>query len=327
MKVTRRRLVPLLFALLGIPTMGFASDEFTQIVDAAHALANSGKVLQIDSDTLSALLNDADPANDPLLVNVYAPPEFAAGHIKGAINVPRGVLWKASNLAKLPTDGRMIVIHCATGTGGIGPATVLSMMGYNARQLEWGMMGWTRNDAALGGVDRFPATQQDYPTVTVTTNVAVTWPRPVVTTAKSGLVDVLAARADAVEAADRVVSMSAEQVQKALTAANASASLFIVDIRDGADYAKGHIKGAINIPAAKVYEPGNLAKLPLGRRIVIVDYNGRTVVGTSYVLSMLGYDARGLMYGMMGWSKDDKHLGTARRFPIDHKDRPIEITR
>ena len=74
-------------------------------------------------------------------------------------------------------------------------------------------------------------------------------------------------------------------------------------------------------------EPGNIAKLPLGRRIVIVDYNGRTVVGTSYMLSILGYNARGLQYGMMGWNKDDKLMGSTRRFPFDQKDHPITAAR
>jgi hypothetical protein len=40
---------------------------------------------------------------------------------------------------------------------------VLRMMGYDAVQLEWGTMGWTKNDVALGPASRYPETQQDFP--------------------------------------------------------------------------------------------------------------------------------------------------------------------
>ena len=102
---------------------------------------------------------------------------------------------------------------------------------------------------------------------------------------------------------------------------------FVVDVRAPADYAKGHIKGAINVPANTLYQAASLAKLPLGRRIVIVDYNGQTAMGMSYMLSILGYNARGLQYGMMGWSKDDKLIAPFKRFPADQKDYPIVVAR
>ncbi|MBK7591740.1 MAG: rhodanese-like domain-containing protein [Betaproteobacteria bacterium] len=127
--------------------------------------------------------------------------------------------------------------------------------------------------------------------------------------------------------ADRAVSMTAEQVQAALTDSNPANDPFIVDTRLPADYAKGHIKGAVSIPAATLYQAGSLAKLPLGRRIVTVDYNGQTAIGASYLLSILGYNARGLQFGMMGWSKDDKLIGAARRFPADQRDYPIAALR
>ena len=64
-------------------------------------------------------------------------------------------------------------------------------------------------------------------------------------------------------------------------------------------------------------------RLPLGRRIVVADYNGQTAVGISYVLATLGYDARGLQMGMMGWSTDDAVMGPYKRFPADQRDYPI----
>jgi len=120
------------------------------------------------------------------------------------------------------------------------------------------------------------------------------------------------------------VSMTAEAVQALLTDANPANDPFVVDVRAAADFVKGHIAGAINIPAVGVYQAGNLAKLPLGRRIVVADHTGMTAVGISYVLSIMGYDARGLQYGMMGWNTDDSLLGGFKRFPGDmQRDFPI----
>ncbi len=316
-----------LSATLILAQPAIANDEFSQIADAADRFSNSGKPVYISAERLSALLNDADPANDPVLISVCAPDDFAKAHLAGSINIPRGAFFKPGNLAKLPPKEKAIVTYCYTGTGAVGPATVLNLMGYNAAQLEWGTMGWSRNDVALGPATRFPESQQDYPVDATPTVVAATYARPVIATGKSSLADILVARGDVVEAADRSVSMTAEQVQGALTDTNPANDPFVIDVRAPADYAKGHIKGAINVPANTLYQAGSLAKLPLGRRIVVADYNGQTAIGMSYMLSILGYNARGLQYGMMGWSKDDKLIAPFKRFPADQKDYPIVVAR
>lgn len=312
-----------LAALLATTQAVFAADEFAQIAAAADRFAASGRSVVMSNDALYALLNDADPANDPFLISVCAPDDFAKAHIRGSINIPRGAFWKAPNLAKLPPKDKPIVTYCYTGTGAVGPATVLNLMGYNAMQLAWGTMGWTKNDAALGPATRFPDSQQDYPVETAANTVAVTHPFPAIATGKSTLGEILVARGDAVEAADRTVSMTAEQVQALLTDADPANDPFVLDIRGAEDYAKGHIKGAVNIPATTVYHERNLASLPQSRRIVVVDYDGQNAVGVSYMLSILGYNARGLQYGVMGWSKDDRLMGPYKRFPAAQKDYPI----
>jgi rhodanese-related sulfurtransferase len=151
----------------------------------------------------------------------------------------------------------------------------------------------------------------------------VTHARPVIATGKATLEQVLVERGDAVESADRTVSMAAEAVQELLADNMPGNDPFILDVRAPADFVKGHIGGAINVPAVGVYQAGNLAKLPLGRRIVVADYNGQTAVGISYVLATLGYDARGLQMVMMGWSTDDAVMGPYKRFPADQRDYPI----
>jgi rhodanese-related sulfurtransferase len=314
-----------LTALLGAgcATIPQPNGEFGRIAAAADALASSGKPAVMPAERLHALLNDTDPANDPFLISVCAPGDFAKAHIKGSINIPRGAFWRPANLAKLPPKDKPIVAYCYTGTGAIGPVTVLNLMGYNAMQLEYGTMGWSRNDVALGPVSRFPATQQDYPVDKAPATAMASWAHPFIGTGKGRLDEILTARGAAVEAADTAVSMTAEAVQTLLTDSDRTNDPFVVDTRLREDYAKGHIKGALNIPSAELFRSGSLASLPLGRRIVVVDYNGQTAVGASYLLSILGYNARGLQYGMMGWSRNDALMAPWRRFPADQKDYPI----
>lgn len=302
------------------------ADEAALLAQAADRFAASGKPVLIGADELQALMKSADVSKRPFLISVCAPDDFAKASVPGSINIPRGAFFKAPNIAKRPPKDRLVVTYCYTGTGAVGPATVLNLMGYNARQLTWGMMGWTKNDAGLGSAARFPATQQDYPVVDGPQGVAVTYARPVIATGKATLEQILVDRGDAVESADSTVSMPAEIVQKLLTDDQPANDPFLVDLRAPADFVKGHIKGAINVPAATLYQPGQLAKLPLGRRIVTIDYDGQTTVGASYMLSILGYNARGLQYGMMGWSKNDALLGSAKRFPAEQRDLPIAGT-
>lgn len=311
----------------GCATTPKSNDEFSRMADAADRLAVSGKSLVMPADRLNALLTDGDPANDPFLISVCAPNHFAASHIKGSINIPRGAFWKPANLAKLPAKDKLIVAYCYTGTGAIGPVAALNMMGYNAMQLQWGTMGWSRNDIALGPATRFPESQQDFPVDKAPAGAAVSWAHPHIATGSRDLADSLIARGNAVEAADTSVSMTAEAVQDLFVDKDPSNDPFVVDTRKPEDYAKGHIKGSINIAPATLYQPGSLANLPLGRRIVIVDYNGQTAVGMSYLLAMMGYNARGLQYGMMGWSRDNALIAQWPRFPADQKDYPIVTAR
>ena len=80
---------------------------------------------------------------------------------------------------------------------------------------------------------------------------------------------------------------------------------FIVDVRTADYYAKGHIAGAINIPITDIAKPENLHKLPTNQEIVIVDNDGQAQGQVVSILNVLGYNATGLEWGMMGWTTSD----------------------
>ncbi|MFO1288592.1 MAG: rhodanese-like domain-containing protein [Rubrivivax sp.] len=101
-------------------------------------------------------------AEPPLVLDVREPAEFAALHIAGALNVPRGVLEQACEwdhdetepaLASLAAgNARAIVVVCRSGKRSLLAAHTLQQLGYaGAVSLATGLRGW--NDAEQPLVD------------------------------------------------------------------------------------------------------------------------------------------------------------------------------
>lgn len=80
---------------------------------------------------------------------------------------------------------------------------------------------------------------------------------------------------------------------------------FMVDIRAAADYANGHIPGAINIAGKELFTAENLAQLPKDKQIVLNCYTGQTASQATAALRMMGYDAYNLLYGAPGYGTNE----------------------
>jgi rhodanese-related sulfurtransferase len=87
---------------------------------------------------------------DILLLDIREPYEFGAMHIKGAFNVPRGILETACDYDYEETvpelveaREREIVVICRSGKRSVLAADVMQQMGYRkVRSLKTGMRGW-----------------------------------------------------------------------------------------------------------------------------------------------------------------------------------------
>ena len=78
----------------------------------------------------------------------------------------------------------------------------------------------------------------------------------------------------------------------------AGEKMFVLDIRTAADYAKGHIKGAVNAPWGTAISD-NLKNLPSDRPIMIYCYTGQTAGQTVALLKMAGFNAKSVN---LGWN-------------------------
>ncbi|WP_269724250.1 MBL fold metallo-hydrolase [Nitrosococcus watsonii] len=104
------------------------------------------QVREIDVATVKQRLGDGKTA----IIDVREPEEFAAGHLPGAINVPRGVLeFRLGNTAELADPNVPIMLYCQTGGRAALAAWSLKCLGYT--------------DAVLiaGGYDAWRAAEQN----------------------------------------------------------------------------------------------------------------------------------------------------------------------
>jgi rhodanese-related sulfurtransferase len=262
----------------------------------------------IAADALFDNLNDGDDSNDPVIVSVRKAEHYALGHVPGAINIGWTAIADPESLAQLPTD-QQIVVYCYTGHTGQVATTILRILGYDAVNLKFGMMGWTDDDEILA-TSRYVAAA-GYPTETEPNEPTETYEPPVLSTGESDAFAIAQARAQAF-LADWSPTMAADALFDNLNDGDDSNDPFVLSVRKPEHYALGHIPGAINIGWTAVANPESLAQLPTDKQIVSYCYTGHTGQVAATVLGLLGYDVTNLKFGMMGWSDDDEILATGR---------------
>ncbi|MBI2394263.1 MAG: carboxypeptidase regulatory-like domain-containing protein [Deltaproteobacteria bacterium] len=131
-----------------LPVLAFADAKTGRDVVklAARAYLNNAAMKPtIAAQELFDNLNDGNTSNDPFIISVRKPEDYAKGHIPGAINIPWDKTALEANLKMIPTD-REIVVYCYTGHTGAVATAVLGTLGYHkVRNLKYGMLGWTQD--------------------------------------------------------------------------------------------------------------------------------------------------------------------------------------
>jgi rhodanese-related sulfurtransferase len=79
---------------------------------------------------------------------------------------------------------------------------------------------------------------------------------------------------------------------------NAGEKLMIVDIRQAADYEKGHLKGAVNLPWGTAISD-NLSKLPQDQDVFVYCYTGQTAGQAVITMNLAGIQAKSIN---LGWN-------------------------
>ena len=109
------------------------------------------RVKHVSSDQLVDMMDDS---KDLLIVDVREESEYAAGHIPGALLVPRGTLEGAADKNYPKRDpilcdarDRRLVLYCASGGRSAMAADTLNQMGFGeVYNLAGGWDNWVADD-------------------------------------------------------------------------------------------------------------------------------------------------------------------------------------
>ena len=111
------------------------SPRFLALVDAARA-----DITETDAATVRQRLDDGDSV---VLVDVREPYEWDAGHLPGAVALPRGILERDVEAA-VPDLATPLVLYCGGGYRSALAAQSLGQMGYtNVESMDGGWRAWT----------------------------------------------------------------------------------------------------------------------------------------------------------------------------------------
>lgn len=228
---------------------------------------------------------------------------YAQGHIKGAINIPYGaeIAKNLDSIRSLAKD-KTVVVACYTGQTGGQTDALLNLAGIKTLSLNAGMGG------SSVGFDTKGWLGLKYPTVTEPTVM----PTGTAVASKNKAIDVAVQKYfNDVPADSYKIDLP---VMKAALAKDAD-KYYIVDVREAADFAKGHIKGAVNIP----YGPEIAKKLDsmktesAGKTLIVYCYTGQTGGQVDALLNIYGIPTKSLNLGFgvegsnKGWSADKSY--------------------
>ncbi|NOZ72732.1 MAG: rhodanese-like domain-containing protein [Chloroflexi bacterium] len=254
------------------------------VAEAGDAYFDNGGPKYIKASALFENLNDGDEDNDPIIISVRAEEDYNKGHIPGSVWFSAKELFQIPNLEKLSPD-KAIVVVCYTGQTASQVTSALNALGYDASTLLFGMSGWSDDPAVF--VKRFnpEVHAHDY---RVEGNAS----------AKNVVEGVIEAMGDGPD------FINAEALFENLNDGDEDNDPFIISVRAPADYAAGHIPGAVNISVKDLFNPEVISTLPTDREIVVVCYTGQTASQASAALEAAGFDAKALLFGMSSWTTD-----------------------
>ena len=115
--------------VLAIPPHAFA--QSVPPVVSQKIQAAKKQIKTIDMEEYRKVVENPGTA---LIVDVREPNEFAAGHVPGAINIPRGVLefqiWKQVGFPANPDLSRNVILQCQSGNRASLAAQSLADLGF-----------------------------------------------------------------------------------------------------------------------------------------------------------------------------------------------------
>ncbi|MGZ8425161.1 MAG: rhodanese-like domain-containing protein [Candidatus Binatia bacterium] len=223
-------------------------------------------VPDLSPEELKSLL---DSNSDLTILDVRTPEEYGRFCIPGGINVPGGelILW-AEQLRNKPA----VIVNCAGRTRSIIGAAALRRLGLtNVRALRNGTMGWVLAGYEL---ETKPARRGGTPASAAQT--------------------VAAARQIA---DDEKLAWTTPEKLSDVTAHAADGVNYIIDVRSEAEFAAGHIDGALNVPGGQAVQRADDFVPVRNGWIVFVSNQSARAVMAAYWYGQMGFKHVSVLQG------------------------------
>lgn len=202
---------------------------------------------------------------DFYLLSARSAEDYGNAHIKGAKNVPYGTTM-IENLSSVPKD-KKVVVYCYSGQTAGQATAAMRLLGYDAVSLNGGM--GVKSNAPLGWINK------GYTVVSSST-------------VYNGVVDYYENMPEHIYKIGQ---------QDFVDKVRAGEEMVIIDIRSAADYEKGHVQGAINMPWGTTAISDNMKKIPQDKEVMIYCYSGQTAGQTVMAMNLAGVNARSVNLG------------------------------
>jgi len=279
-----------------------------------YMIQNDLDASSIISDWIILPENVVGNEADYFIMDIRSSEKYAEGHVPGAIqsNYAEVVTTvEAQNTTNLP-----VLITGYTGLSEAQALVALRLSGYpDAKIIKWGMSGWARQfDSWSGNVGNIANGHSNW-----VSSGAPTMPHygddPVLLTDLSDGAAILAERVDAVLHEFRGVNAS--------DVIDIPTNYQILNYISESDYDYyGHIEGALQItPGSLGIVEDNLSCLDPSQTIVSYCWTGQTTSMLTAWLTVLGYDAKVLKFGLNALIYDN--LETHKWTPLV-SDYPLE---
>ncbi|MEW6366890.1 MAG: rhodanese-like domain-containing protein [Acidobacteriota bacterium] len=282
---------------------GETSEKFETIRAHAQAWLSA---LDVDNFIMSSaslketILDDWSQQKEKFqIVSVRKPDDYdKAGHIPHAANTYWVDSVKDENIASLDPN-KTIILYCYYGHGSMISSTILSLLGYQCRSLNFGMMGWN-----LDALVKEPWDQKaDYDVEVIQDSPEGSFPSPAIESRSTDARAIIREQAAKYLAGEGSPVIASADVKAIVDDWQHSGGKYqILDVRSEREYEIGHVPHAINIPLVGAAEAANLRKLDPNRTVIVYSENGQTGQLATTVLSLLGYRAIDMKFGMMDWN-------------------------
>ncbi len=214
------------------------------------------------------------------VLDIRSAEAYAENHVRGAVNAPWGPEAIPQILSKIPAD-KPVYVYCVSGQTAGQTVMLLNAAGFDARSVN---LGFKFGISKVEGVADVLTTDATILTDDVTEIDAAVM---------QAITDYYAGLADVFETEYKHYKISEDKLKEMM---ETGADLQIVSARKAADYALGHIEGAINVPFGKDMFAG-FDQIDKDKKVVVYCYTGQTAGQTVAALRLLGYDAVSLNGG------------------------------